>query len=90
MFPFKEKQVSKDVFIREFDPEVDSDELVWHRDREDRLVEVIQSEDWWFQYDNEIPKPLTETLFIKAKTWHRVIKGPNCNKPLIVKIHKKR
>jgi len=89
MFPFKEKTLSTNVVIREFDPNVDSEELVWHRDKEDRIVEVMQADDWWFQYDNEIPKLMEGTLFIKSKTWHRVIKGPNCKRPLVFRIEKK-
>lgn len=50
-------------------------ELVWHRDREDRLVESTHNTDWKFQFDNEIPESLNNEIFIKKGDWHRVIKG---------------
>ena len=41
--PFKEKKIADNVFLRYFDHNVISEELVWHQDREDRIIEVIQS-----------------------------------------------
>ena len=52
-FPFKEN-IKQGIFERTFSQDVDNDELVWHRDREDREVEVIGETDWMFQYDNEL------------------------------------
>ena len=74
-FPFTEKKIKKNIFIREFDNNVDSKELVWHRDKEDRIVEVLNNEDWFFQLDNELPKKLEGRIFIPKETFHRVIKG---------------
>ena len=54
MKPYSEYNNS-DHFVREFSHNVDNKELVWHRDREDRLVEVLESDGWAFQYDNEFP-----------------------------------
>lgn len=55
----------------------ESDELVWHRDRHDRIVEIIKSNGWKFQFDDELPMSLDEgdSLYIPAKRYHRVIKG---------------
>lgn len=89
MFPFKEtKTTNPNVVIREFSPDTISEDLIWHRDREDRILEIIEPGNWWFQFDNEIPIALKKKtkLFIKAKTWHRVIKRGN--KPLIVRVFK--
>ena len=36
-FPFKEN-IKQGIFERTFSQDVDNDELVWHRDREDREV----------------------------------------------------
>lgn len=74
-FPFTEKKLKKNIFIREFDNNVDSKELVWHRDKEDRIVEVLNNQDWFFQLDNELPKKLEGRIFIPKETFHRVIKG---------------
>ena len=40
-FPFKEKQISKQLFLREFSANVDEMDLIWHEDREDRIVHVL-------------------------------------------------
>ena len=39
-----------DYILRVFHPQVDNDELVWHRDKNDRLVEVVDSDGWLFQF----------------------------------------
>ena len=84
-FPFKETSLGNNEFIREFDDDVDSHELEWHRDKEDRIVEVIENIDWLYQSDNQLPVLLDQKIFIPKETYHRVIKG---NGKLIVKITK--
>jgi hypothetical protein len=84
-FPFKETSLGNNEFIREFDDDVDSHELEWHRDKEDRIVEVIENIDWLYQCDNQLPVLLDQKIFIPKETYHRVIKG---NGKLIVKITK--
>ncbi len=84
-FPFKETSLGSDEYIREFSKDVDSHELEWHRDREDRIVEVIENDGWEVQIDDQLPKLLKDKLFIPKETYHRVIKG---NGKLIVKIVK--
>jgi hypothetical protein len=71
-------QTVKNGYIeREFDTSVSIDELVWHRDKLDRVVEVIIGGGWKFQMDNELPKVLKagDMLTIPKETFHRVIKG---------------
>jgi len=84
-FPFKEKKTQNNISIREFSSSVDSDELIWHKDKEDRIVEVLQNNNWMFQMDNELPKLLKEKLFVPKETYHRVIKGDG---NLVVKVTK--
>jgi hypothetical protein len=84
-FPFKEKKTQSNISIREFSSSVDSSELIWHKDKEDRIVEVLQNSNWTFQLDNELPKLLKDKLFIPKETYHRVIKGDG---DLVVKITK--
>ena len=84
-FPFKEKKTNNNISIREFSSNVDSSELIWHKDKEDRIVEVLQNSNWMFQIDNELPKLLKDKLFIPKETYHRVIKGDG---NLVVKITK--
>lgn len=86
-FPFTEKKLKKNIFIREFDNNVDSKELVWHRDKEDRIVEVLNNQDWFFQLDNELPKKLEGRIFIPKETFHRVIKGSGNLKIKVTKLN---
>lgn len=75
--PYKQMEINEDSFIRIFESSVESNELVWHRDREDRMVEILEENDWKFQFDNELPitLKLNETIMIPKNTYHRVIKG---------------
>ena len=86
MRPYLEEK--KDGYIiREFSQDTPSFEFVWHRDKEDRIVEAVHDTDWQFQLDNEFPIRLTkDKLFIPKETYHRVIKGTG---DLVVKIWQK-
>jgi len=63
------------LIVRTFSQDIDEEELVWHRDREDREVTVLEETDWQFQFDNEIPQVLKDVIFIPKNTYHRLIKG---------------
>lgn len=76
MNPYKEV-VKENVRYRTFSIETPNNELVWHRDREDRLVQAIHDTDWKIQLDNKLPQSLTEEVFIPKGVYHRVIKGSN-------------
>jgi len=75
-FPFSqiEKNGKK---IRTFKKDVNTEELVWHRDREDRLVEVLDGSGWELQLDNELPKKMKpgDTFIIPEGVYHRVKRG---------------
>ena len=73
--PYKEDKISENTFIREFNQETDSSEYIWHKDKEDRIVESIGETDWLVQIDNELPKKIEGQVFIPKETYHRVIKG---------------
>ncbi len=84
-YPFKE-EVIDNAYIRTFSVDLETEELKWHWDDEDRIVEVIGTTDWKFQFDNELPIDMNGTkLFVEKKRWHRVIKG---SQDLVVKIIK--
>lgn len=72
--PFKETKLSDNEFIRVFSQDTDSGEYMWHRDREDRIIESIVETDWMIQIDNELPKVIDKVL-IPMGVYHRVIKG---------------
>jgi len=73
MKPYTE-EIKDGYVIREFSEETSAFEFVWHRDKEDRLVEALHDTDWKFQLDNEIPKKI-DSVFIPKETYHRLIKG---------------
>ena len=71
--PYSEKK-EDGYIIREFSQDTPSFEFVWHRDKEDRIVEALHNTDWKFQLDNLVPEKLTR-IFIPKETYHRLIKG---------------
>ena len=83
-FPFKE-HIQDGYHIRTFSQKVDNEELMWHRDKEDRLVESLGDTSWMIQLDDKLPQPLTEKVFIPKEVYHRVIKGKG---DLTVKVKK--
>ena len=75
--PYSDIAIYDNCVIREFGENIDPIELMWHRDNEDRIVEVLNPTDWFFQYDDQLPIPLKENVSLKIARhdWHRVIKG---------------
>ena len=84
--PYQEIQQGE-ITIRTFKKDVQDDELVWHRDKEDREVRVVKGSDWLFQREDNLPILLKEgdIIQIKKEEWHRIIKGRT---DLIVEIRK--
>lgn len=82
--PYKEI-THENCVIRLFSPDVEIDDLKWHRDREDRWVIPLGENDWQYQEDNQLPRPINEKIFIKEGSWHRIIKGTTDLKILIEK-----
>lgn len=74
--PYKEK-IKSNVSLRKFYKDTDPGNLVWHRDREDRTILVLNKSDWLIQVDNQLPLPLRKGagIFIPKGMYHRVIKG---------------
>jgi len=87
-FPFSEKKIGGKLFLREFKGDVPSDELIWHQDREDRVITVVEANGWKLQMDNQLPVLLREgsVYSIPAYVYHRVIKGDG---RLLIKVEKK-
>jgi hypothetical protein len=84
--PYRDLKVTNQYIIREFNADIDPIELKWHRDREDRIVEIVGNTDWKIQLENQLPTSINESIFIPKGQWHRVIKG---NGTLTLKINKK-
>ncbi len=74
---YTQKNISDNKFERTFSSDIPETELKWHKDKENRMVEVTEDTDWYFQMDNGLPIPLNKgvKLDIPKETYHRVIKG---------------
>jgi len=84
MNPYTEDK--QDVYIiREFDSNISNEELVWHRDKNNRVVEIIEGSGWRLQMDNKLPIELKEGMVIEIpkETYHRIGRG---NTKLVIKI----
>lgn len=74
MTPYKQVTI-ENLSYRIFSASINEMELIWHRDAEDRTVEVLHPTDWQFQFDNELPIGFEKPIFIRKEQIHRVIKG---------------
>ena len=77
--PFEdfENSIYKNVFTRVIKEDVEDQQLIWHKDRKDRVVKVIYGTGWKLQYDNELPTDLElgKTYYINKEQFHRLHKG---------------
>ena len=85
MTPYTDLEITEQYIIREFNENIDPIELLWHRDDEDRTIEILGETDWQVQLDNNLPTSLSQRIFIPRHMWHRTIKGTG---PLRIKIYK--
>lgn len=76
--PYTDKSIEglHNCFQRTFSSSVETSELVFHRDKQDRTIVACQNEGGWkLQMDNEVPAVIGEGMFIPKETYHRLIKG---------------
>ena len=62
--PYIDLEVTDNYILRQFNESIDPIELLWHRDDEDRVVEIIGETDWSLQLDNSLPSSLQERIFL--------------------------
>lgn len=75
MKPYIDIEVTDQYIIREFNENIDPIELMWHRDDENRTIEIVGETNWKIQLDNQLPTSLNQPIFIPKHCWHRAIKG---------------
>ena len=65
------------IWQRVFDKEVSIEELIWHRDYENRKIKIVSGVNWKLQLDNQLPETLKigNTYKIPRMVYHRLIKG---------------
>lgn len=73
------KPYTDDGDIRIFNVESADEEFVWHRDNEDRVIEVLEGDGWRFQPEGSLPLLLKPGIgfTIRKGEYHRLIKGIN-------------
>jgi len=76
---YNDQSITEKKFIRTFTETVDDTDLVWHRDHNDRLIKIINGENWQLQYENDMPITLVneQIYYIPKNEYHRLIKGHN-------------
>jgi len=85
MKPYTDIEVTDRYIIREFNENIDPIELMWHRDDENRTIEIIGETNWKIQLDDQLPTSLNQPIFIPKYKWHRAIKGTGTLKLKIYK-----
>lgn len=87
--PYRQKVLESGLIVREFRGDSDPEELVWHQDRQDRVIRVNKGTGWRLQLENGLPFPLREgnSYRIPARSWHRVIRGVG---PLVITIQERK
>lgn len=89
VFPFTEEIIDEKTMIRTFDSsKIEEHQLKWHWDKQTRVIEVLNENDWKIQFDNKVPQKLDPSFSyeIKEGVYHRVIKGTGILKLKINKI----
>ena len=76
-FPFEEEQIDEYNFIRTFSANTDEMDLIWHADKENRVINVLEGNGWKFQFDEELPIEMVNgtSISIPKGKLHRIIKG---------------
>jgi len=75
--PYNDIQLDEKTYVRTFNNDLNESELVWHRDKKDRSVRVIDGEGWQFQFDDKLPFTLehSQSYYVPKDVYHRVIAG---------------
>ena len=76
--PFSQEKF-ENYWIRVFSKDVETEELKWHFDNENRKVTILESDSWQFQMDNELPVDLKpgDVTYIPKGVYHRIKRGNN-------------
>lgn len=76
--PFSQEKF-KHHWIRTFSKDVETDELRWHFDNENRKVTILEGNDWQFQMDDDLPITLKigDEIKIPKGIYHRIKRGSN-------------
>ena len=72
-----ERSSYSNIFTRIFNENVEKEQLIWHKDKNDRTIKVLHGTGWKLQYDNELPFELEvgQNYHINKNEFHRLHKG---------------
>ena len=75
--PYEDVILEDGAIIRTFAEGLNEEELIWHRDRNDREIAVLSGKGWQLQMDNKLPEELKSgrLYYINKEEYHRLIKG---------------
>jgi hypothetical protein len=85
MTTYQDVLLCENIVERYFAETTKDIELVWHRDRETRVISPIEETNWKIQLEDQLPQQIVGELLIEKGRWHRLIKGDG---DLILKIIK--
>jgi len=87
--PYIQNNKSISSYTRKFYADIDSSELVWHRDANDRNITVLDGNGWSIQFEDKLPVKLSSgsKVFIPKNSWHRLIKSSGKMKDLLIQIN---
>lgn len=90
-FPFKVLESNQNIEKREFSSSLEHEELLWHRDAEDRLIRLVSGSGWFLQLDDQKPAEILPegSHFVPAGVWHRLLKLPSATN-LVILVLKRR
>jgi hypothetical protein len=86
ILPFIETKLAEKTFIRIFSQDILEEDLKWHWDEEDRIIEAVEETDWQFQFDNCLPTTINTQIRIPKGIIHRIIKGTGELKIKVIKL----
>lgn len=74
---YTDEKLNNKTFFRTFSKDVLNEELVWHRDKNNRIVTVLEGEGWEIQFEDDLPEPLIigKEYVIPSYTFHRIKRG---------------
>ena len=83
-----EETVTYFLVQRKFYKSLCEEELIWHRDKEDREIFLIEGDGWYLQKENELPQLMCKDSILKIpkETWHRIINKNGVN--LVINLRK--
>jgi hypothetical protein len=93
--PFEEKKIKENIeknstSIRKFFKNLTETDLKWHTDDEDRVIKLMEGNDWFLQLEDQLPKKIEKGKQYKIPkgVYHRLLRVGNSD--LVLEVQKKK